>query len=64
MVDQAQTLHGWTQSVYDFGGPMGVVPTFQDTIPFLPAVLTKVADNLECYVRMLESDGDLQGEFR
>ena len=98
MVDLADTLHGWTRSVYAFGcafihlsnlhdhkardpldyvseverneilshlrhyhgGPNETSPRFPDVVPFLPMVFTKIADNLECYVRQIESDGDLE----
>jgi hypothetical protein len=97
MVDLANGLHGWTESVYRFGccfihlfnlhdyrnrdplqqlpdeekaavlghlryyhgGLVQESPTFQDMVPFLPRVFEKVADNLECYLRQLENDGDL-----
>lgn len=98
MVELAQTLHGWTASVYRFGcafihlsqlhdyrdrnpmdavddderraifdhlryyhgGPASDDATFQDILPFLPMVFEKIADNLECYVKELETDGDLR----
>jgi hypothetical protein len=41
------------------GGPYGPEPTFQDLLPYLPMVFQKVADNLECCVKQLETDGDL-----
>lgn len=97
MVDLADTLHGWTKSVYAFGcafihlsnlhdyktrdpleqisaaervailghlryyhgGPNGAAPRFSDVVPMLSAVFAKIADNLECYVKQLEKDGDL-----
>lgn len=97
MVSLAQSLHGWTESVYRFGcgfihlsklhdhksrdgllaldaserediirhlryyhgGPVGASSTFTDLVPFLPRVFAKIADNLECYVKTLESGGDL-----
>jgi len=98
MVDLADTLHGWTRSVYAFGcafihlsnlhdhqardpldqiteaerqaildhlrhyhgGPHGASPAFSDVVPYLPMVFTKLADNLECYVKQVEQDGDLE----
>ena len=42
------------------GGPNETSPRFPDVVPFLPMVFTKIADNLECYVRQIESDGDLE----
>lgn len=39
---------------YYHGGPLGDEATFSDLVPYLPSVLKKIADNLECYV------GDLQ----
>jgi len=97
MVELAQTLHGWTASVYRFGcafihlsqhhdyrdrdpmdaidedehraildhlryyhgGPASNDAGFQDIVRFLPMVFEKIADNLECYVKELENDGDL-----
>lgn len=94
MVELAQTLHGWTKSVYRFGcafihlsschdyehrdpllalpadeksailkhmrlyhgAPEGADPTFDDLLPYLPAVFDKVARNLECYVQKLEAE--------
>lgn len=94
MVELAQSLHGWTQSVYKFGcafihlssfhdyeyrdpllalpederaailmhmrayhgGPAFAEPTFEDLLPYLPAVFEKVASNLECYVQKLEAE--------
>jgi hypothetical protein len=44
------------------GGPNGSSPCFGDVVPFLPMVFTKIADNLECYVKDLERDGDLERE--
>jgi hypothetical protein len=93
MVELAQSLHGWTQSVYKFGcafihlsslhdyehrdpllalpkdekaailkhmreyhgGPSASEPTFEDLLPYLPAIFEKVAGNLECYVQQLEA---------
>src|SRR5438876_4673834 len=94
MVDLAQSLHGWTQSVYTFGcafihlssfhdhehrdpflalpeeekaailkhmrayhgGPAARDPTFHDLYPYLPQVFEKVAGNLDCYLKHLESE--------
>ena len=42
------------------GGPDGPSPRFADIVPLLPNVFTKIADNLECYLKDLESDGDLE----
>nr|WP_316656416.1 hypothetical protein [uncultured Gellertiella sp.] len=91
MVDLAQKLNGWTQSVYKFGcafihlsalhdyenrdpigllpanerddliehcrqyhkGPTQEAPTFRDFVPYLPAVLKKISDNLNCYLETL-----------
>lgn len=92
MVELAQHLQGWTQSVYKFGcafihlsnshdyndrdplanlpleeredileycrhyhgGPSSTDASFASLIPYLPRVLTKISDNLECYLRDLE----------
>jgi hypothetical protein len=89
MVDLAQKLHGWTQSVYKFGcafihlsalhdyenrdpiarltvnertdlithcrnyhgGPAQDSPTFQDFIPYLSNIFSKVSSNLDCYLK-------------
>jgi len=97
MVELAQRLHGWTESVYRFGcafihlsrfhdyrerdpmaqisteerlailghmrayhgGPSADDATFQDLRPYLPMVFAKIRDNLECYLKNLEADGDL-----
>lgn len=94
MVELAQSLHGWTQSVYRFGcafihlssfhdyehrdpllvlpkdekasilrhirayhgGPTCSEPTFEDVLPYLPAIFEKVAGNLEHYLRQLEAE--------
>ena len=96
MVELADTLHGWTKSVYSFGcafihlssfhdhqvrdpldqisveerdailahlryyhgGPPGPSPRFADVVPLMPRVFEKIADNLECYIKDLESDGE------
>jgi hypothetical protein len=94
MVELAQSLHGWTQSVYKFGcafihlssfhdyehrdpllalpknekaailkhmqayhgGPTVPEPTFEDLLPYFPAIFEKVAGNLEYYVQHLEAE--------
>ena len=33
---------------------------FSDIVPFLPQVFDKINSNLECYVKALETDGDLE----
>lgn len=93
MVDIAQSLQGWTQSVYKFGcafihlsslhdyndrdpllqlpdeerrdiiehcrhyhgGPSIGVVRFGDLVPYLPRVLKKISENLECYLKALET---------
>lgn len=45
---------------YYHGGPHGESPGFADVVPYLPMVFTKIADNLECYVKQLEQDGELE----
>jgi hypothetical protein len=47
---------------YYHGGPNGSSPRFSDVVPFLPMVFAKIADNLECYLKELEQDGDLERE--
>lgn len=92
MVDLAQTLQGWTQSLYKFGcafihlsglhdyndrdplahlpnqerndilehcryyhgGPSETDAAFEDLVSYLPRVPEKIADNLECYLTVLE----------
>jgi hypothetical protein len=44
---------------YYHGGPSAENPTFVDLVPLFPRVFEKIADNLECYVKTLESGGDL-----
>jgi hypothetical protein len=44
---------------YYHGGPNGPTPRFSDVVPLLPMVFTKIADNLECYVKELERNGNL-----
>lgn len=44
------------------GGPMEPSPQFLDIVPLLPMVFTKIADNLECYVKELERDEQLGQE--
>jgi len=94
MVELAQTLQGWTQSVYMFGCafihlssfhdyehrdplvalpkdekaailkhmryyhgcPANADPSFEDLLPYLPQVFEKVAGNLECYLKQLETE--------
>jgi hypothetical protein len=41
------------------GGPTSNDPTFIDLVPYFPSVLKKIADNLECYLRDLESGASL-----
>jgi hypothetical protein len=93
MVDLANKLEGWTESVYRFGcafihlssfhdyqerdpmdvisdteksaiikhmrayhgGPLQDDPKLKELIPYLPMVFSKVADNLECYIKDLEA---------
>lgn len=45
---------------YYHGGPHGASPGFADVVPYLPMVFTKIADNLECYVKQVEQDGELE----
>ena len=45
---------------YYHGGPNGSAPRFSDIVPLLPAVFEKIADNLECYVKQLEKDEDIE----
>jgi len=47
---------------YYHGGPNAPSPRFSDVVPLLPMVFTKIAGNLECYVKELEQDGDLERE--
>jgi hypothetical protein len=42
---------------YYHGGPMSDEPTFSHLVPYLPGILTKISDNLECYLRSLENGG-------
>jgi hypothetical protein len=35
---------------------------FEDIVPLLPDVFEKIASNLECYLRQLENDEDIEGE--
>jgi hypothetical protein len=42
------------------GGPHGAAPGFAEVVPYLPRVFTKIADNLECYVKQVERDGELE----
>jgi hypothetical protein len=100
MVELANGLQGWTESVYRFGcgfihlsslhdyhardalrqldeqerqavlahlryyhgDPKQAEPTFEDVVPLLPRVFEKIADNLECYLKELERDGDIEDE--
>ncbi len=41
------------------GGPRCPKPTFEDTVPFLPAVFGKIAENIECYLEQLEDGKQL-----
>lgn len=92
MVELAQKLQGWTQSVYKFGcafihlsdfhnhavqdpfrrlpeserqdilrhmrhyhgGPPGDNPDIEEIAHYLPHVLDKIAENLDCYLKSLE----------
>jgi len=45
---------------YYHAGPPGLSPTFADVVPLLPSVFEKIADNLECYIRDLENDGEIE----
>ncbi|MGD1002427.1 MAG: hypothetical protein ABSA67_17185 [Candidatus Brocadiia bacterium] len=42
------------------GGPVGDHPSFQDLAPYLPAVFEKISSNLDCYIKDLEEDRDLE----
>ena len=44
---------------YYHSGPAGDRPSFQDMLIYLPAVFEKIAGNLECYLKELEEDRDL-----
>ena len=44
---------------YYYGGPCQRSPTFDDIVPLLPSVFMKIAGNLECYLKQLENDEDL-----
>ncbi len=44
---------------YYHGGPNTETPTFSDIVPFLPRVFEKIADNLECYLKQLENNEDI-----
>jgi len=37
------------------GGPTSENPTFHDFVPYLPHILEKISDNLECYLGQLEN---------
>lgn len=41
-------------------GPRARRPHFDDIVPLLPSVFDKIAGNLECYVKDLESGKDLE----
>jgi len=45
---------------YYHGGPPGASPGFSEVVPYLPMVFTKIADHLECYVKEVEQDGELE----
>ena len=98
MVDIAQQLQGWTQSVYRFGcafvhlsdfhnhftqnpfeklgndekrhvlthmrtyhgGPSHDNPSMRELAGYLPRVFEKIADNIECYLKQLEQDQQLE----
>lgn len=47
---------------YYHGGPNGSAPRFSDIVALLPAVFTKIADNLECYLKQLEKDEGIEGK--
>ncbi len=38
-------------------GPPAENPSFDDLVPYLPQAFTKIADNLECYLKQLEIGG-------
>jgi hypothetical protein len=44
---------------YYHGGPIQPNPKFADLITYLPEVFDKIARNLECYVRDLETGGSI-----
>ena len=44
---------------YYHGGPTSGHPSFQELVLYLPSVFEKIASNLECYVKQLEEDGEL-----
>ena len=46
---------------YYHGGPSQPIPTFEDVAPLLPAVFEKIAGSVECYLKSLEEDRDLEG---
>ena len=41
---------------YYHGGPFSDCPTMQELSLFLPQVLMKISDNLECYLKQLEKE--------
>ena len=42
------------------GGPIEDDPSFADISRYLPAVFEKVSGNLECYLKSLENNEDIQ----
>ena len=44
------------------GGPLIDDPGFADLAPWFPPVLRKIAENLECYLVELESDGEIEAD--
>ena len=59
-VSEAERKAILDQLRYYHGGPSGPSPRFTDVVPYLPMVFTEIADNLECYVKQPEQDGDIE----
>ncbi len=45
---------------YYHGGPVTDDAKFSDLVPYLPRVFEKIANNLECYLKQLERNEDLE----
>ena len=58
-LEESEKHHILSHMRYYHGGPHSDNPSLTEFVTYVPQVLGKIADNLECYVKQLEADGTL-----
>lgn len=56
MIDDGERESILSHCRHYHGGPSSDTPTMDDFIPFLPAIMEKVSNNLTSYIRAIEGD--------